>query len=333
MNKYYIAIIYTVLLILIYFVSDNEKVSFLFLFYTILFLGLSALSFIYLQRVFNAQWSERFECIAKHFTGLVYYSIPLYIIFWFIIRPFDHSFDNELLTFFYNKYSILVRYFLFFILWIYLIRNIHTKRRTGFKLTILLATISVIAYDVIIMTSAISGSEVWFSSVFGIYLIFSCFTGFMALLLIVSQYKMNFEKIEKINIVKMLFAVNILWAYIAFTQYLIITYANIPKELIFYEFRLDNGWEISLILIALLHFFLPFLLFLSRKAKENIIVIYIASAMIFLSFIIEMYWIIYPFFFNDLYFGWELLFIVLIYVTLFYNIFKRIKPDQLTSVV
>jgi len=313
MNKYLIPIVYILLLVLIYIASNNEVSALLFLFSVILLLGLSALSFIYLQRIFNAKWSVRFENTAKIFTNLIYYSAPVVIILFYLLSEQNYLFDNELLSYLYNDYSILFRYMLFFAIWVFLVRRINNHNESGIKLTILLFTISVLAYDMLIFANVFNNKDIWFSAVFGIYFIISGFSGFLALLYILSQLNIELKKLERIKLAKMLFSVNILWAYVAFTQYLIISYGNLPKELIFYEIRLSNGWELLIILIAFLHFILPFLLLIGKKAKENILVLYIASATIAISFFIEMYWIIYPFFYKDLHIGWEVLLLLLMF--------------------
>ena len=61
---------------------------------------------------------------------------------------------------------------------------------------------------------------------------------------------------------KLLFAFVIFWGYIAFSQYMLIWYANIPEETIWYVHRQDHGWTGVSVALAVLRFGVPFLLLL-----------------------------------------------------------------------
>jgi len=68
---------------------------------------------------------------------------------------------------------------------------------------------------------------------------------------------------------KLLFAFTMVWAYLSFSQFLIIWSANLPEEIPWYQHRMSHGWEyIGLALVAA-HFAVPFIVLLSRKSKRN----------------------------------------------------------------
>jgi hypothetical protein len=68
---------------------------------------------------------------------------------------------------------------------------------------------------------------------------------------------------------KLLFAFTMVWAYLSFSQFLIIWSANLPEEIPWYQHRLSHGWEyIGLALVAF-HFAVPFIVLLSRRSKRN----------------------------------------------------------------
>jgi hypothetical protein len=60
-----------------------------------------------------------------------------------------------------------------------------------------------------------------------------------------------------------------LWAYFAFSQWLIIWSGNLPEEIVWYTRRNSGGWEWVARLLIVFHFFLPFLLLLSRATKRR----------------------------------------------------------------
>ena len=68
---------------------------------------------------------------------------------------------------------------------------------------------------------------------------------------------------------KLLFAFTMVWAYLSFSQFLIIWSANLPEEIPWYQHRTSHGWEyIGLALVAF-HFAVPFIVLLSRRSKRN----------------------------------------------------------------
>jgi hypothetical protein len=71
---------------------------------------------------------------------------------------------------------------------------------------------------------------------------------------------------------KLLFAFTVFWAYIAFSQYFLIWYANITEETRFYLIRNTEGWRWVSIFIVVGHFVGPFILLLSQPRKKNPVV-------------------------------------------------------------
>ena len=67
----------------------------------------------------------------------------------------------------------------------------------------------------------------------------------------------------------MVFAWTGFWAYIYFCQYMLIWYANIPEETVYFIRRMENGWLPYLLLLPVLKFVVPFLLLVPREAKRN----------------------------------------------------------------
>jgi Ni/Fe-hydrogenase subunit HybB-like protein len=68
---------------------------------------------------------------------------------------------------------------------------------------------------------------------------------------------------------KMVFAATGFWAYIYFCQFMLIWYANLPEETIYFARRSEHGWLTYFLILPLLKFVVPFLLMLPRDAKRN----------------------------------------------------------------
>ena len=71
------------------------------------------------------------------------------------------------------------------------------------------------------------------------------------------------------SLTKMMFAATGFWAYIYFCQYLLIWYANVPEETLYFVAREGSGWGIYLAILPLVKFLVPFVLLVPRAAKRN----------------------------------------------------------------
>jgi hypothetical protein len=85
-----------------------------------------------------------------------------------------------------------------------------------------------------------------------------------------------------------------LWAYCAFSQFLLMWIATLPEEIRWYRARLDGGWRWVAALIALGHFALPFLLLLQRSIKERPRRLAAVCAWLLLMHAVDLYWLVLP---------------------------------------
>lgn len=117
----------------------------------------------------------------------------------------------------------------------------------------------------------------WFSTMVGWYVFASWWvTGLAAITLIVAYLKdAGYLKIVNANhmhdLGKFIFAFSIFWTYIWFSQFLLIYYANIPEESVYFVERMGNSpysWIFYLNII--LNFALPLLLLMTRDAKRQL---------------------------------------------------------------
>lgn len=141
----------------------------------------------------------------------------------------------------------------------------------------------------------------WYSTIFGIY----CYAGgglcFMAVITLIA---LGFRRIgilsKTINeehyhdLGKWMFALTIFWAYIAFSQYLLIWYANIPEETIFFKHRMQGSWIVWSGVLLFGHFMVPFIVLISRAAKRNLTVLAVMAFWIVAMHFVDVYWLIMP---------------------------------------
>jgi hypothetical protein len=93
---------------------------------------------------------------------------------------------------------------------------------------------------------------------------------------------------------KLLLAFVMIWAYLSFSQFLIIWSGNLPEEIPFYVRRLESNWRwVGLILIAF-HFALPFALLLSRNLKRQARPLSMVAMLIMALRVIDLFWLVAP---------------------------------------
>jgi hypothetical protein len=92
----------------------------------------------------------------------------------------------------------------------------------------------------------------------------------------------------------LIFAFSCFWAYIAFSQFMLIWYGNLPEETIYYLHRLEPGWVVLSVLVFVVRFALPFLLLLSRQAKMKPRRLVLVSILVLIGQFIDLYWLIMP---------------------------------------
>lgn len=93
---------------------------------------------------------------------------------------------------------------------------------------------------------------------------------------------------------KLMLALVMLWAYMSFSQYLIIYSANLPQEITWYVRRLNGGWQWVGLALLLLHFALPFALLLSQSLKKNPSTISAIAIFIICIRIVDVFWLVEP---------------------------------------
>ncbi len=120
----------------------------------------------------------------------------------------------------------------------------------------------------------------WYSTIFGVYIFAgSIITALALLALMVVRYRRHNVGGDLLTIEhqhdvgKFLFGFVIFWAYIGFSQFILIFYANIPEETVFYRTRWEGGWHVVSLALLVGHFIVPFCLLLSRTGKRSPVIL------------------------------------------------------------
>ena len=141
----------------------------------------------------------------------------------------------------------------------------------------------------------------WYSTIFGIYVYSGGAWAFFAVLVLVSLILRRAWYLERSihlehyhDLGKWMFALTIFWAYIAFSQYMLIWYANLPEETIWFHHRLQGSWQAWSALLLIGHFIIPFVLLLNRASKRNLALMAPVAAWMLLMQFADVYWLVMP---------------------------------------
>ena len=141
----------------------------------------------------------------------------------------------------------------------------------------------------------------WYSTMFGVYFFSGSWLGFIALLSVVVPAMRGARLLDTVispehlqDIGKFLFAFTAFWAYIAFSQYFLMWYGNMPEETIFYKARMEGSWLTVSLLLLFGHFFAPFFYLMGRSVKRNGATLAVGGAWVLLMHFVDLYWQVMP---------------------------------------
>ncbi|HUK51979.1 MAG TPA: hypothetical protein VL099_01665 [Candidatus Binatia bacterium] len=97
----------------------------------------------------------------------------------------------------------------------------------------------------------------------------------------------------------LLFAFTMLWAYLSFSQFLIIWAGNLKSEIPWYLKRGTGSWAGLAVFLLLFHFALPFFILLNRPVKRNKRTLAVIAGGLMVISAVDVFWLVMPAFFPD----------------------------------
>lgn len=140
----------------------------------------------------------------------------------------------------------------------------------------------------------------WYSTMWGVYIFAGSAQSSMALCIVVIFLLRRLGYLKPVNsehshiMGKLLFAFTVFWAYIAFSQYMLYWYANIPEETVFFIKRNVGTWTYLSIFLVAGHFVFPFIYLLTQAVKKSFASLSIIALWILFMHGVDMFWIIMP---------------------------------------
>lgn len=297
-------------------------------------LGVIGVLWIAIQYAAMAGWSTYFKRVPEAFGIYIPFAAALTFILFYVTNHtaphhfhifhwLDHSlYDTTSENFdsiidgkkgYLNEPFFLVRMAFYFLAWgtlFYLLRKQSLQEDlmggNGFySRSRIVSTIFIIIFAVTSSMAAwdwvMSIDTHWFSTMFGWYNFASWWVAGIAAFTLLILWLNDHGYLPQLNrshlhdLGKFLFAFSIFWTYIWFSQFMLIYYANIPEESVYFIERLKSGnYQPIFYINIFVNFIFPFLFLMTRDSKRHKIFLKIAASAILLGHWLDFYLMITP---------------------------------------
>lgn len=306
----------------VYFSADHARsmFSYLFGFMSVLSLALGCLIFVLIQHVTRAGWSV----VVRRISEVAIAIMPLFIILFIPIALFSHDLfpwmhadhlDDILLKKqgFLNERFFLMRSFFYLLVWAVMgvwFYRVSAAQDGGnrFELTKSLQAVSAPCIYIFALTATFAAIDWmmslephWYSTIFGVYFFAGCILFALAFVTLMSLVLQRAGVLRTVitgdhyhDLGKLMFGFTVFWAYIAFSQFVLIWYGSIPEEVEFYSQRLHQNFAYLSWAMPITHFFVPFFALMSRVLKRVKLILAINCVWIMVVHLIDLYWLIMP---------------------------------------
>ena len=141
----------------------------------------------------------------------------------------------------------------------------------------------------------------WFSTMFGVYFFAGSVLSFLATTIIIARLLHDRGIVANVlttehfhDLGKLLFGFVFFWGYVAFSQYMLIWYANIPEETEWIIERKEGGWWPLSLALLFGHFVLPFPGLISRHVKRHRVGLGFWAVFLLIMHAVDLYWLVMP---------------------------------------
>lgn len=293
-------------------------------------ISVAALLMVAIFHTAKAKWTT----VLRRAMETMAISVPIFFVLGLVLIPFvKHLYpwlltEEELLTKFsavevshlghkqhgyLNMPFFIARQFIYFGVWTFVSHRLHTwstrQDETGeLALTVkarmfspgslpfLALTITFASFDWLM-----SLTPLWQSTMFGVYYFAGSFLAAFCVLTIATVNAQGKDLYGNLvtpahfhNLGKLMLAFTAFWAYIAFSQFMLIWIANLPEEAPWYNVRIQGPWLPVSASLFFLHFLLPFGILLSRKLKLQPRKLSVVAVYILLIHAVDLYWLVWP---------------------------------------
>jgi len=176
------------------------------------------------------------------------------------------------------------------------IHTIRNRRVAFFLVPVGALALSFWSFDWIMTLNIRFCSTIW-----GIYLFAGCALSSLCLIILLANALRSAGYLKGVltnqhnyAFGKLLLAFTLFWSWIAYVQYMLIWYANIPEESAYYVLRSTRSWKTLGVILVIGHFLVPFLLLLFRGPKAGNRFLGLVAAWILAMHLLDIYTMILP---------------------------------------
>jgi hypothetical protein len=151
----------------------------------------------------------------------------------------------------------------------------------------------------------------WYSTIYGVYLFAGGILAALALIALLDyspragRRRVADGEHQIASLGKLILTFAMFWAYIAFSQYLIVWIGDLPSEVGWYVSRTHTGWVVLAIVGGVGQFVVPFLALLGFEAKRRPRVLWIVGTCILVAHVVDVFWLVMPSVFpSGFHIGW-----------------------------
>ena len=182
--------------------------------------------------------------------------------------------------------------------------------RINVKLAAVFLPLFAVTITVTAIDWAMSLEPHWYSTIFGVYYFSGTILAAIAAAtyIVVRFYEQGYfpplRRDHLYSLGALLFTFVNFWAYIAFSQFLLIWYANLPEETFWFVRRWTNGWQYVSVLLILVHFAVPYFALLAQDAKMDPKRLKVMAIWILFAHLLDLYWLVMPTYSETVTVGW-----------------------------
>jgi hypothetical protein len=306
------------------FLLNAEQAAFNYLlgFMFLMSIGVGALFLISLEYVAGADWSTPLRRVIEFTASITPFLIILAIPILLNMHTLFHWSHTEVVESdkilkekapYLNQTFFFIRVAIVFALWtlFYFLLTRNSRKQDISKdqnLTRVNIRLSAVFIPLFAITASIASIDWmmslephWFSTIFGVYF----FSGSVLSALAVITYATvklreggylhpRMVKDHYYSLGSLLFVFVNFWGYIAFSQYMLIWYANLPEETFWFLARWQGSWIYISLALIFVHFIVPYSILLSQPAKMDAKKLKFASLWILFAHLLDLYWLILP---------------------------------------
>jgi hypothetical protein len=301
--------------------------SYLFAFVFWTGVGLGGMAILMLHHMVGGRWGfalrRPLEAAARTLRWMALFAIPLGMLYFpYLDRLASVGVDGHPLVPFKRAYLnpsfFGARTVIYFAVWVILASSLEKwsaiQDRTGSPDCIRrlqsLSGPGLVIYGLTVTYASVdwimSLEPTWFSTIYGMIIMVTQALAAMAVVTVTVALLGDRKPLPKIltpllfnDFGNLLFTFTMLWAYLSFSQYLIIWSGNLPDETQWYRSRASGGWAGIAVLLIVFHFAVPFVLLLMRFIKRRARVLAAVAAGLVVMSAVDMYWLTVPAFASD----------------------------------